>query len=87
MATRYDDYMNKRSWMVDTAETPGQKKALPKQVKKLDKTVNWASRSPRIAPMQSSSEAARQDKALMDLMKKREAEAKRTGKWNNYGTN
>ena len=45
MATRYDDYMNRRSWMVDTAETPQQKKALPKELSKLDKAVNWASRS------------------------------------------
>ena len=45
MATRYDDYMNRRSFMVDTAETPKDKKNLPKDVKKLDKAVNWASRS------------------------------------------
>ena len=75
MATRYDDYMNRRSWMVDTAETPKDKKKLKGDLNKLDKT------------MQSSSEAARQDKALKDLMKKREAEAKRTGNWNNYNTN
>jgi hypothetical protein len=41
----------------------------------------------RIAPMQSKEEQKRQDKALADLMKKREMEAKRTGNWNNYGTN
>ena len=87
MATRYDDYMNRRSWMVDTAETPKDKKKLKGDLNKLDKTMDFASRSPRIATMQSSSEAARQDKALKDLMKKREAEAKRTGNWNNYNTN
>jgi hypothetical protein len=43
--------------------------------------------STRIAPMQSKIEQQRQDKALRDLMKKREMEAKRTGNWNNYGTN
>jgi hypothetical protein len=47
MATRYDDYMNRRSWMVDTAETPKNKKNLPNDLNKLDKAVNWASRSPR----------------------------------------
>lgn len=47
MANRYDDYMNKRSWLVDTAETAQDKKALPGQLKKLDKAISWASRSPR----------------------------------------
>jgi hypothetical protein len=47
MATRYDDYMNRRSWLVDTAETKKQQKALPGQLAKLDKTMNNASRSPR----------------------------------------
>ena len=46
-----------------------------------------ATMQPRIAPMQSPEEARRQDKALRELMKKREKEAKRTGTWNNYGTN
>jgi hypothetical protein len=41
----------------------------------------------RIAPLQSKVEAAKQDKALKDLMKKREAQAKKTGSWPNYGTN
>jgi hypothetical protein len=45
MATRYDDYMNRRSWMVDTAETAKDKKKLPGELKKLDKAMNWASRS------------------------------------------
>jgi hypothetical protein len=42
---------------------------------------------PRVAPMQSMTEAQRQEKALKDLMKKRQAEAKKTGIWPNYGTN
>jgi hypothetical protein len=42
---------------------------------------------PRIAPMQSMTEAQRQEKALKDLMKKRQAEAKKTGSWPNYYTN
>jgi len=41
----------------------------------------------RVAPMQSTTEAQRQDKALKDLQKKREAVAKKTGSWPNYGTN
>ena len=41
----------------------------------------------RIAPMQSKDEAKRQEKALAELMKKRQMEARRTGNWNNYGTN
>lgn len=41
----------------------------------------------RIAPMQSMTESQKQDKALRDLMKKREAVAKKTGSWPNYGTN
>jgi hypothetical protein len=38
----------------------------------------------RVAP---TSDAARQDQALKDLMKKRAAEAKRTGLYPNYNTN
>ena len=41
----------------------------------------------RVAPLQSKSETAKQDKALKDLQKKREAVAKKTGIWPNYGTN
>jgi hypothetical protein len=41
----------------------------------------------RIAPMQSKTEQQKQDKALRDLQKKREAVAKKTGVWPNYGTN
>lgn len=40
MATRRDDYMNKRSWLTDTAETPKDKKKLKKDVAKLDKKFN-----------------------------------------------
>jgi len=35
MATLYDSYDNKRSWLVDTAETAKDKKALPGQLKQL----------------------------------------------------
>jgi hypothetical protein len=41
----------------------------------------------RVAPMQSMTESQKQDKALRDLQKKREAQAKKTGVWPNYGTN
>jgi hypothetical protein len=41
----------------------------------------------RVAPMQTMTEAQKQNKALKDLMKKRETQAKKTGSWPNYGTN
>lgn len=37
MANRRDDYMTKREHLVDTAETPKQKKSLKSDVAKLDK--------------------------------------------------
>ena len=35
MAMSYDDYQNKRSWLVDTAETPADKQRLKAQLAKL----------------------------------------------------
>jgi len=35
MASLYDSYDNKRSWLIDTAETAKDKKALPNQLKQL----------------------------------------------------
>ncbi len=40
MANRRDDYMNKRSYLIDTAETPKDKKTLKSDLKKLDKKFN-----------------------------------------------
>jgi hypothetical protein len=40
MANRRDDYMNKRSWLIDTAETPADKKRLKSDLAKLDKKFN-----------------------------------------------
>ena len=40
MANRRDDYMNKRSWLIDTAETPKDKKTLKADLKKLDGKFN-----------------------------------------------
>jgi len=40
MANRRDDYMNKRSWLIDTAETPADKKKLKSDLKKLDAKFN-----------------------------------------------
>jgi len=40
MANRRDDYMNKRSWLIDTAETPADKKKLKSELAKLDKKFN-----------------------------------------------
>jgi len=36
MASPYDEYQNKRSWLIDTAETPADKKKLAAQLAKLD---------------------------------------------------
>jgi hypothetical protein len=36
MAMSYDDYQNKRSWLVDTAETPAQQKRLKAQLAALE---------------------------------------------------
>ena len=40
MANRRDDYLNKRSWLIDTAETPADKKKLKSELAKLDKKFN-----------------------------------------------
>ena len=40
MANRRDDYMNKRSYLIDTAETPADKKRLKSDLKKLDGKFN-----------------------------------------------
>jgi len=36
MSMSYDDYQNKRSWLVDTAETPAQQKRLKAQLAALE---------------------------------------------------
>ena len=36
MPTLYDDYQNKRSWLIDTAETPADKKRLKAELAALD---------------------------------------------------
>ena len=36
MPTPYEEYQNKRSWLIDTAETPADKKRLAAQLAKLD---------------------------------------------------
>jgi hypothetical protein len=48
VGTRGDDAANKRNWIIDTAETPKDKKNLPKDLAKVDKMTNWASRSPKM---------------------------------------
>jgi hypothetical protein len=40
MANRRDDYMNKRSWLIDTAETPADQKRLKADLAKLDAKFN-----------------------------------------------
>lgn len=41
----------------------------------------------KVAPMPTLTEEQKQKKALAELMKKRAAEAKKTGNWPNYNTN
>lgn len=36
MAMNYEQYQNKRSWLIDTAETPADKKKLASELAKLD---------------------------------------------------
>jgi len=65
----------------------------PEKMKKLlgSKVPSKAGSKPsprvKVAPMQSTAEQKRQDKALKDLMAKRAAESKRTGLYPNYYTN
>jgi hypothetical protein len=40
MANRRDDYMNRRSWLIDTAETPADQKRLKSDLAKLDAKFN-----------------------------------------------
>lgn len=40
MSTAYDDYMNRRSWLIDTAETPQDKKNLKSALAELDAKYN-----------------------------------------------
>jgi hypothetical protein len=40
MANRRDDYMNRRSWLIDTAETPADQKRLKSELAKLDAQFN-----------------------------------------------
>ena len=42
---RYNDYVNKRTWLIDTSETSADRKETNREVAKLDKTMSWASRS------------------------------------------
>jgi hypothetical protein len=44
---RYNDYIDKRTWWIETTETAEDAKQTKREVAKLDKTMNWASRSPQ----------------------------------------
>jgi len=59
---------------------------MPRVNSEMPTLANSAPLRVRVAPLRSDLEK-RQAKALKDLMKKREQEAKRTGIWNNYNTN
>ena len=56
MANRRDDYMNKRSWLIDTAETPADKKRLKSDLKKLDAKFNpnRVASKPKISGIQTT---------------------------------
>jgi hypothetical protein len=43
--TRYSDYVDKVTSISEGAETPAEKKAAPKRIAALDKTIGWASRT------------------------------------------
>jgi hypothetical protein len=49
------------------------------------KTPQWEKSFPKLTV--KTAQDAKQEKALKELMKKRAAEAKKTGSWPNYGTN
>jgi hypothetical protein len=42
-----DDFANRRSWLVDTAETKEDQRKLKDDIKKLNKDQSWASRMPK----------------------------------------
>jgi hypothetical protein len=49
------------------------------------KTPQWEKSFPKLTVR--TAQDAKQERALKELMKKRAAEAKKTGSWPNYGTN
>ena len=56
MGMTYDEYQNKRSWLIDTAETPKDKKNLKSDLAKLDaqyKSQAKAVKSPKPVPKKS----------------------------------
>ncbi len=50
MPMSYDDYQNKRSWLVDTAETPAQKKRLKEQLAALEAKYKAQKATPAAKP-------------------------------------
>ena len=51
----------------------------------MNNTPQWQQSFPRLTVR--TAQDAKQEKALKELMKKRAAEAKKTGSWPNYKTN
>lgn len=43
--SRMDDFANRRSWLIDTAETQEDQRKLKGELKKLDRAQSWASRT------------------------------------------
>ena len=50
MPMSYDDYQNKRSWLVDTAETPAQQKRLKAQLAALEAKYKAQKATPTAKP-------------------------------------
>ena len=50
MPMSYDDYQNKRSWLVDTAETPAQQKRLKAQLAALEAKYKAQKATPAAKP-------------------------------------
>lgn len=50
MAMTYDQYQNKRSWIIDTAETPADKKRIKAELAKLDAMYKAQKATPKMTP-------------------------------------
>jgi len=73
MANRRDDYMNRRSWLIDTAETPADQKRLKAELAKFDAQFN----PNKVAKVSKSKPAAKKTttkavakKAIKPMIKK-----------------
>ena len=85
MPMTYDEYDSKRSWLVDTAETPADQKRLKAELQKLKAQYEAGKAKPKSSPTAKTADAARmqatqraqmlrgesaEDKAYRTLMEK-----------------